>query len=519
MSRRSAAAILGLLLVGLSPGSAPAAPRAVDCAGARHVRLNEPVVVDPGELARFRALPPLRVLALDAPPMVRRDADRGVYSGIGIDAWCFIAGRLGLRYDIEPERGRTVADRIGLIQTGGADVLIPLSLRPDRARHGLFTRPYYESRYAVIARKGWQPPIYRMDDLARYRVGVVHGVAFEPILRGLVPAEQLRAYDQASSDGMFQALRDGEIDVAVFNKSIFAEKRYSHEYFDLEIVLVLQEYPRAYRFYFSDTPEHRRLVPVFDRYLAALDVSESVARHEVGEGQLIERYVAQRSQRVLLQVASGAAALLALASFLALRRYRRLSRLLAERNQHILQQQDALQAANLELAKQSQTDGLTHLANRRHFDQTLAREHARWRRTGSPLSLMMLDVDHFKRVNDHFGHQAGDDYLRAIAQALRGNAARPADLPARYGGEEFACLLPDTDAEAARAVAERIREAVARLELPNPRAGVPHVSVSIGIATLEGGHAGARELLAAADAQLYAAKRAGRDRVHAVALN
>ncbi|CAM3663879.1 diguanylate cyclase [Castellaniella denitrificans] len=518
MSRRSAAAILGLLMWGLSPGPAPAA-QAMDCAGARYVRLNEPVVVAPEALAEFRALPPLRVLALDAPPMVRRDADRGVYSGIGIDVWCFIAGRLGLRYELVPERGLTVAGKIGQVQTDGADVLIPLSLRPDRARHGLFTRPYYESRYAVIARKGWQSPIYRMADLAHYRVGVVHGVAFEPILRDLVPAGQLRTYDQASSDGLFQALREGEIDVAVFNKSIFTEKRYSREYFDLEIVLVLQEYPRAYRFYVSDTPVHRRLVRAFDSYLAALDVSESVARHEEGEGQLIERYVAQRSQRVLLQVAGGAAALLALAFFLALRRYRRLSRLLAERNQHILQQQEALQAANLELEKQNQTDSLTHLANRRHFDQTLAREHARWRRTGSPLSLMMLDVDHFKSVNDHFGHQAGDDYLSAIARAMRGNVVRPADLMARYGGEEFACLLPDTGSEAARAVAERIRESVARLELPNPRAGVPHVSVSIGIATLEGGHAGVQEFLAGADAQLYAAKRAGRNRIHATVLD
>ncbi|MHA3905075.1 transporter substrate-binding domain-containing diguanylate cyclase [Castellaniella sp. WN] len=517
MSRRSAAAILGLLLGGLSPGLAPAA-QAVNCDGARSLRLNEPVVVSPEELAEFHALPPLRMLVLDAPPMVRRDVGRGVYSGIGIDVWCFIASRLGLRYGIEPERGRTVAERIGLIQTGGADVLMPLSQRPDRAQHGLFTRPYYESRYAVIARKGWQPPIYRMGDLARYRVGVVHGAAFEPILRDLVPAGQLRIYDQTSSDGLFQALRDGEIDVAVFNKSIFTEKRYSHEYFDLEIVLALQEYPRAYRFYFSDTPEHRRLVPVFDRYLAAMDLSESIARHEEGEGQLIERYVAQRSQRVLLQIAGGVAALLALASFLTLRRYRRLSRLLAERNQHILRQREALQAANLELEKQSQTDGLTHLANRRHFDQTLAREHARWRRMGSPLSLMMLDVDHFKSVNDHFGHQTGDDYLRAIARALRDNAVRPADLLARYGGEEFACLLPDTGSEAAWAVAERIREAVARLALPNPRAGVPHVTVSIGVATLEGGRAGVRELLAGADAQLYAAKRAGRDRVRAVVL-
>jgi len=518
VSRRTAAVALVLCLGWLSPDRALAAP-GMDCDGARYLRLNEPVVVDPDELAGFRALPPLRVLVLDAPPMARQEADRDVYSGIGIDVWCFIAGRIGLRYGIGQERDQTLADRIDLVQTGNADVLIPLSLRPDRAQHGLFTLPYYESRYAVIARKGWQPPIYRIDDLAHYRVGVVHGVAFEPILQDLVPAGQLRSYDQSSSDGLFQALRNGEIDVAVFSKSIFAEKRYSHEYFDLEIVLTLQEYPRAYRFYFSDTPEHRRLVAVFDRYLEALDLAESVARHEEGEGQLIKRYVAQRNQQILLQVAGGAAALLALAAVLALRRYRRLSRQLAERNQRIQQQQDALQVVNLELERQSQTDSLTHLANRRHFDQTLEREHARWRRTGSPLSLMMLDVDHFKHINDHFGQQVGDDYLRAIAGTLRDSVARPADLLARYGGEEFACLLPDTGSQAAPAGGGGIREGGGELGLPNPLAGSGHVSLSIGIATLEGGHAGVQELVAGADAQLYAAKRAGRDRVQATVLD
>ncbi|MGB7524768.1 MAG: GGDEF domain-containing protein [Castellaniella sp.] len=500
------------------PWAALAAP-AADCAGAQHVRLREPVIVSTDERAELSALPPLRVVVLDAPPMTRFDPDRNVYTGVGIDTWCFIAAQLGLHYEIDPAPDWTVAEKIAGVQEHRADVMIPLSLRPDRALRGLFTQPYYKSHYAVIARKGVQPQIHQMADLARYRVGVMHGVAFEPMLRDMVPTDRLRTYDQSSSDGLFKALRAGEIDVAVFNQSIFAEKRYSHEYFDLEVVLVLHEYPRAYRFYVSDTPEHRQLVRVFDRYLAALDVSASIARHEEGEVQLIERYVAQRSQRTLLQVASVVAVLLALVCVLALRRYRRLSHLLAERNQHILRQQEALQAANQELERQSQTDGLTHLANRRHFDQALAREHARWRRTGSPLSLMMLDVDYFKRVNDLYGHQVGDDCLRAIAQVLRDNVARSADLAARYGGEEFACLLPETDSESARIVAERIRTAVAQPELLNTQGDRPRVTLSIGIATLAGGRADASELLAAADAQLYAAKQAGRDRVHAVVLN
>ncbi|HRO82421.1 MAG TPA: GGDEF domain-containing protein, partial [Alicycliphilus denitrificans] len=130
----------------------------------------------------------------------------------------------------------------------------------------------------------------------------------------------------------------------------------------------------------------------------------------------------------------------------------------------------------------------------------------------------LLDVDHFKCVNDHYGHATGDDYLRAIAQVLRKTVTRPTDLAARHGGEEFACLLPDTAARDARSVAERIRQATARLALPNALAGEKTLTVSIGVATLAHGRASAQELLQQADAQLYAAKRAGRNRVQAVEL-
>src|SRR5690606_2981184 len=140
-----------------------------------------------------------------------------------------------------------------------------------------------------------------------------------------------------------------------------------------------------------------------------------------------------------------------------------------------------------------------------HFDQALAREHGRCLRTGSPLSLLLIDVDHFKQVNDHYGHAVGDDYLRAVAKVLARSVTRSADLVARYGGEEFACLLPDTTMDDAGVVAEGLREGVSQLELPNVRAGTTRLTLSIGIATLSGGAAGARELVARADAQLYAA--------------
>lgn len=491
---------------------------ALACEGARHIRLRQPVSISPQEKAEFRQLAPLRVLAVDAPPMARYDPASKTYSGIGVDVWCFIAKDLGLRYDILPAQDLTVADKLRQVQDGRADVFLLLSQQPDRARLGLFTLPYYESYYAVIARKGQPLPVHGLADLAPYRVGLVKGVALEPRVQAIVAPPRLTRFDQAGSKGMFQALRDGAVDLAVYSRDIFEEKRYTHELFDLEVIHTLRDDPRAYGFYFSPSPAHQRIVAAFDRYLAAIDTSASVAAHVIGERQLIERYVAQRSQRAIWQTTSVAGALLALVLGLAFLRYRRMAHRLAASHQQVLLQQQALQAANLALEQQSLSDSLTGLANRRAFDQALLREHARQQRMGSPLSVLLLDVDHFKGVNDVYGHSIGDDYLRAIAQVLRKTVTRSTDLVARHGGEEFTCLLPDTSATQAQALAERVREATQRLTLPNSRARQQTLTVSIGVATLEAGPASAQELMEQADGQLYAAKHAGRNRVCATVL-
>jgi len=167
------------------------------------------------------------------------------------------------------------------------------------------------------------------------------------------------------------------------------------------------------------------------------------------------------------------------------------------------------------LRARSYVDGLTGIANRRHFDVALERELRRARRGGTPLSLLLMDIDSFKAYNDHFGHQEGDACLGAVARALDAMCKRPADLAARYGGEEFAAILPDTTLEQACAHAEAIRCHVAGLRLPHaPGAAHPHVTLSIGVAAWVQGWADTpASLVEAADRALYAAKRSGRDRV------
>ena len=160
-------------------------------------------------------------------------------------------------------------------------------------------------------------------------------------------------------------------------------------------------------------------------------------------------------------------------------------------------------------------DALTGLGNRRRFDESLRREWMRARRTGEGLALLMVDIDHFKRLNDAFGHPVGDARLRDVAQALAACATRRSDVVVRYGGEEFAVILPAVTPEQAVMLAEVMRSAVERLDLPSPvQAG--RVTVSIGVGHLD--HVDGSDmtaLTAAADAALYEAKQSGRNRTMA----
>jgi len=172
----------------------------------------------------------------------------------------------------------------------------------------------------------------------------------------------------------------------------------------------------------------------------------------------------------------------------------------------------ALEEANAKLELLSNTDGLTGIANRRNFDHALAIEWSRAQRSGSSLSLILLDVDHFKHYNDQYGHLAGDDCLCAIASALSLGGQRASDMTGRFGGEEFVVLLPDTSAEGALEIARRIRSEVMDLALPHADTDAGVVTVSLGVASLAPAQQHSPDmLLREADAALYRAKQAGRN--------
>ncbi|KQV79813.1 response regulator receiver modulated diguanylate cyclase [Massilia sp. Root351] len=175
---------------------------------------------------------------------------------------------------------------------------------------------------------------------------------------------------------------------------------------------------------------------------------------------------------------------------------------------HHKMSEDALQRAAM-------VDPLTKIANRRHFDTFLEKEWQRATRSGSPLSLVVLDVDHFKLYNDSLGHAAGDVCLQQVAQAINAHALRATDLAARYGGEEFVLLFAETDADSALALAESIRCHVEALQLPHPRSITsPWITLSVGVATIHPHQMENTEaLFVAADRAMYAAKEGGRNQV------
>ena len=214
----------------------------------------------------------------------------------------------------------------------------------------------------------------------------------------------------------------------------------------------------------------------------------------------------------------GACGLTLLSMAAAALRWRMLGAAQRERDLlRVLEEKTAdLRRANEDLLRLSSLDPLTGLANRRIFGHTLEKECARLKRTGSAISLVLLDIDHFKELNDSEGHQRGDEYLVLVGAALNRHARRHLDVAARYGGEEFALILPETNAADAARFAESVRVAIAGLKLPHPASPVaPVITVSVGVSTATvAGCSTPEALVAAADYALYKAKRNARNRVN-----
>ncbi|KPH91233.1 diguanylate cyclase [Pseudoalteromonas undina] len=179
------------------------------------------------------------------------------------------------------------------------------------------------------------------------------------------------------------------------------------------------------------------------------------------------------------------------------------------RNQLLIKQKNDL------LEMLASIDGLTEIPNRRYLDENLEREWRRSKRNNSSMCVLLIDIDHFKRYNDCYGHRAGDECLKAVAQTLAAQCERGSDFVARYGGEEFVAVLPETNQQGAIAFANKLREAINDLNIEhNASLNASHITISIGIASSESSQAYTEKaLLEEADSGLYNAKKSGRNAI------
>jgi PAS domain S-box-containing protein len=274
--------------------------------------------------ARFiQSLPTLRVMLDDNfTPLSNYDARSGSYQGISVDLFRHLADRLGLKYQLLHEANMTWSDKVERFKQRQIDLLMPVSHTPERAALGLFTASFYDTYYGAIAQKARRLKIKDASGLAAYRLGVTRDAAIISYIKTVVPASQIVIYD--TQPALYQAVRTGEIDVALQNQYVFQEDRFNLEYFDLSLFYSLVESPRRYAFYLNRSDDNKQLVGIINRYLGGVDNTPSVALHERGEDELVLRYSEQKQQqKLLLLIVSSAAFLLLLlgVSYLNHRRY------------------------------------------------------------------------------------------------------------------------------------------------------------------------------------------------------
>ncbi len=476
----------------------------------QRITLQNKVMLTDAEQVFVEALPPLKVAAYPkASPYSLYDSKTNRYSGVSVDIFRFIAQEIGLKYEFVVLPNATIENDLQRVKEGVIDVYMPVSKHSSRINDGLFTTSYVQDYYAVIARKGEQLSILLPYQLRELQVGFINKGSIKGYLDTIISAENLHEY---TNNSLFDALRNQHIDVAIYLERVFEQVRFRREFFDFENVYTLDEYPRDYGFMFTVSPQHQQLVSIFDRFIPHLSIHRSMRYHSKADQLFVEQLIeSKKEKRVFIIVILINSVIILLLLILYRRRKQSINRLGGE-VQQLVDQQKSLEDQNSQLTSLTKIDALTGLANRRQFNEIFQREHKQHIRLGTDLSLLLLDIDYFKKVNDNYGHDAGDRYLQQVAQTLAIHLSRPTDLAVRYGGEEFACILPNTDFNGAMVMAEQIRLAIENLGLPTATAG-GKLTISVGVASTEGKPQTVAEMIATADHYLYQAKNSGRNRV------
>lgn len=421
------------------------------------------------------------------PPFESFDG-KGDFRGIAADYLKLVGRELGINFRIV--RDLAWDDILRAARDREIDLLPSAASTPDRREYALFTLPYVRSPMVIVTRDDVDF-VAAVEDLADNEIGVVGGYATDEMLSRYYPQLKLKRYDNTLAG--LKAVASGDAYAFIDNLAVSTHLIRSHGLANLKIS---GQTPYSNDLSIGVRSDWPLLHSAIEKTLAAIPP----ATHQ----EIYDRWVRSPVDgpipwHIVLPAALAAGFAIVLLGIYALR--------LRGFNQRLAQAELQLQDKNRQLQELSITDKLTGAFNRHHLDAMLAEHFERARRYNRPLSLVLFDLDHFKELNDRLGHQAGDLALQAFVQSVR-TSIRKSDVFGRWGGEEFLLICPEADLVRAERVAEKIRLAVARTHERDPT----QPTVSAGVADNRNLDS-VDEFIRRADAQLYAAKLAGRNRV------
>ena len=428
------------------------------------------------------------------PPFEFMDA-KGEVRGVASDYLHVIGRRLGIEFHkVDSPDWEAALDGV---QTRNIDLLPSAAQTPERSQYMGFTDAYVSSPMVMVTRNDVDF-IPSMSQLAGRRVGVVKGYASDELLTDKHPDITLSRH-LSTQEGLSR-LASGEIDVFVDNLAAAIHAITSHGLANLKIS---GQTPYAFDLRMAVRADWPLLLSAVNKVLGSMTQQEHAAIYDRWVGLSISAPFPWKKLLPWITLVALVMALLAIYSV----RMRAMNRRVSQMNASLVAAEQALKDKNAELFEASVRDKLTGIFNRYHLDAVLSKEFERYRRHHVPFSIVMFDLDHFKRANDQFGHLAGDQVLRRFSEIVMKNI-RSSDTFGRWGGEEFLLICPETRAFEALAVAEKIRQHVEAATLYE---GL-HQTVSAGIKDATGCQS-IDEQISGADNKLYEAKSAGRNRV------
>ncbi len=423
----------------------------------------------------------------DRLPLEAVNAD-GTLTGISSEFLKLLDERMEVSFSIV--RSKSWSETLRFAEKGECDLLPMMTQTSDRSKYLNFTSPWL-SVPVVVATRQDQIYISSLGQVTNHRFGVVKGLAITEILHSVYPDLKLVTVNSVKRG--LEQVEDGELfgfigTVPAISRTLQTES--------IPTVKISGDVGLDIDFSVGVKKDDAQLLGIVEKSLAAIDSAQIV---NIYNRWLSIAYIDRFDYTRFWQMLAG---FILLTSFL-LYRYRRGVQITAKlRKAHA-----EIEAINLKLNEQARTDPLTMVANRLRLDEALFRELSRFERTQVPFSVILLDLDRFKQVNDTYGHHAGDMVLRSVAEILENNT-RAHDLTGRWGGEEFLIICPSTSGEGSVSLAEHLRIAI----MEKVYEEVPSQTASFGVAIVVSGDS-VNDLIRRADKALYRAKEGGRNRV------